>query len=75
MNDAILCYRSAMAVALGMLREGVISEEEYGKIDRIIANKYGLNSGSLFCRKPLILLGFRGNMSHTEGGVADAAHD
>jgi len=46
MNDAVLCYRSAMAVALGMLREGVISEEEYDKIDRIIANKYGLNSGS-----------------------------
>ena len=75
MNDAILCYRSAMAVALGMLREGIISEEEYDKIDRKIANKYGLNSGSLFCRNPLILQGFRANMSHTEGGVADGTHN
>ena len=64
-----------MSVALGMLREGIISEEEYDQIDRIIANKYGLNSGSLFCRNPLILQGFRANMSHTEGGVANGTHD
>ena len=47
MNDAILCYRSAMAVALGMLREGIISEEEYDKIDTIMLKKYGLNSCTL----------------------------
>lgn len=55
MNESMLCYRTAMAVALGMLRDGIISEEEYDQIDRIIANKYGLTSGSLFCRNPLIL--------------------
>lgn len=75
MNEAMLCYRTAMAVAFGMLRDGVISEEEYDQIDRIIANKYGLSSGSLFCRNPLILQGFRANMSHTEGGVANGTHD
>ena len=75
MTEAILCYRSAMAVALGMLREDIISEEEYNEIDRIIANKYGLNLDSIFCRNPLLLQEFRGNMSHTEGGVVDGAHD
>lgn len=75
MNESMLCYRTAMAVALGMLRDGIISEEEYDQIDRIIANKYGLTSGSLFCRNPLILQGFRANMSHTEGGVANGTHD
>ena len=75
MTDAVLCYRTAMAVALGMLREGIISEDEYDQIDRIIANKYGLNLGSIFCRNPLILQEFRANMSHTKGGVLDGTHD
>lgn len=68
MNDAVLRYRSAMAFALGLLRDQVITEEEYEQIDRIIAKKHNVNSGSIFCRNPLILQGFRANMSPTKGG-------
>ena len=66
MNDAVLRYRTAMAVAQGMLRDGVISGEEYDQIDRMIANKYGLDLGAIFCRKPLINTCFRGNIPQTE---------
>ena len=36
-------------------------EKEYDRIDRIIARKYGLSLGSLYCRKPLIDEAFRGS--------------
>ena len=71
----LIQYRMAMSMARELVNRGIISEEEYDQIDRIIANKYGLTSGSLFCRNPLILQGFRANMSHTEGGVANGTHD
>ena len=62
MNDAILCYRTAMAVALGMLREGVISEEEYAQIDTNFRNKYDISLSTLFTDIHLIKYGNYGNM-------------
>lgn len=67
-RESLVAYRTAMSLAGGMLAEGIITVEDYDKIDRIIANKYGLSLGSICCRKPLIDAGNRGNMRHTEGG-------
>lgn len=62
MNDGLIAYRAAMAVALGLLRKGMISQEEYHHIDRITAQKYSLNLSTVCCRNPLIITGFRGNI-------------
>jgi len=62
MNNGVIAYRAAMAVALGLFRKGLISQEEYHHIDRITAQKYSLDLSTICCRNPLILTGFRGNI-------------
>ncbi len=41
-------YRAAMSLANEMLENGIISSEEYAKIDTIMTNKYGLSSCTIF---------------------------
>ena len=74
-KTALIAYRTSMAVAAGMLYEGIITEKDYGKIDRIMAKKYGLSLGSICCRKPLIAPADRGNMRHNEGSDTDGPDD
>ena len=66
MTENILAYRSSMAVALGLLKKGLISEEEYQQIDRMIANNHGVDLSTLCCRNPLLLSDFRANMSQRQ---------
>ena len=54
MNDSIFAYCSAMAQARLMLSLRLITNEEYGKIDTIMLNKYGLSLDSLFRDMSLI---------------------
>ncbi|MCE5342801.1 MAG: hypothetical protein LLF96_04325 [Eubacteriales bacterium] len=54
MNDQIIAYCSAMAQARRMLSLRLITKEEYGKIDTMMLNKYGLCLGSLFRDMSLI---------------------
>jgi len=65
MTENILAYRSSMAVALGLLKKGLISEEEYRHIDVMIANNHDVNLSTLCCRNPLLLSDFRANMSQS----------
>ena len=64
--SGVLGYKSAMAQAQLMLFKGIITEDEYVIIDTMIAEKYGINSCSLFRDNDLLCGGFRGNMSHYE---------
>jgi len=41
-------YSLSMRMAKTMLKEGIISEEDYVKIDKIMADKYDINSCSIF---------------------------
>ena len=41
-------YRMAMGLALEMLRQGLITEDEYGIIDTIMTKRYGLTSSTIF---------------------------
>lgn len=66
--NRLVCYRTTMSLAEGMLSQGIITAREYDKIDRIIAKKYGLSLSSICCRNPLIYKGFRANMTPTEEG-------
>ena len=64
-DAAMLKYRTTMAIADEMHSRGIISAKDYDRIDRIIAEKYGLSLSSICARKPLIIQGSRGNMAHT----------
>ena len=73
-HKRLLCYRTSMSLAQEMLSEGTITVKEYEVIDRIIAKKYSLSLGSLYCHKPLIEGTFRGNIRHTEGGLINGTN-
>lgn len=46
--DNIYAYSLSMRMAKSMQKRGIISVKDYVKIDKIIANKYGIISCSLF---------------------------
>lgn len=56
-------YRAAMSMAKSMLEQGLITEKEYGDIDKIIAEKYGVDLSNIYLRNPLIYKECRANMS------------
>ena len=55
-------YGAAISVAKNMLSKGLITEEEYHKIDTIFVGKYRPVFGSLQVGFTLTSTGFRGNM-------------
>ena len=72
MKRDVLSYRAAMAVALGLIQKGLITEGEYYQIDRIFRDKYSVNLGTLFLKNPLLFMQNRANMSQTKengGGI------
>ena len=60
----IIGYCSAIAQARRMLKMGIISLEDYKKIDSILLKKYNLTLSSLFRDKALLYKESRGNMPH-----------
>lgn len=46
--ERLTAYQIAVSTARKMLRDGIISEEEYHKIDTIMAEKYGVSLDSIF---------------------------
>lgn len=59
-------YLSSMMQAKQMLSQDIITQEDYVKIDTIIAAKYGLESCNLYRGIDLLYKEVRGNMSHYE---------
>ena len=59
-------YLASMHHAKRMLTMGILTSEDYAKIDTITAEKYGISSCSLYRGIDWIYGGFRGNMSHYE---------
>ena len=47
-KEKIIAYRQAMSLAKTMLERGIITAEEYDKIDKIMTNKYGVFSCTIF---------------------------
>ena len=48
MYQRLTAYQTAMTLARNMLQQGIIGEDDYRKIDTIIAKKYGVSSCSIF---------------------------
>ena len=50
--QSIIQYRIAMSMAKSMLNKGIITEEEYAKIDTIMAKNAGLSLDTIFSEIP-----------------------
>lgn len=59
-------YLASMLQAKRMLAMGVLTPDDYARIDTIIAEKYGVSSCSLYRGIDLLFEGFRGTMSHSK---------
>ena len=47
-NERIAAYKLAMGMADTMRKRGIISDDDYDKIRRIMAEKYGISLSSIF---------------------------
>lgn len=59
-------YLTSMYQAKRLLLSGIVSEEDFQKIDTIIAEKYGISSCSIYRGYDLIISALRGKISHNE---------
>ena len=48
MYQRLTAYQTAMTLARNMLQRGIINEDDYRKIDTIIAKKHRVSSCSIF---------------------------
>ena len=62
----VSAYLLAMTAADHLLREGIISDEDYQRIEHLILDKYGLFSRSIFRRNDWIISRPRGNITPTK---------
>ena len=67
-EDAILHYKTAMAVFKNWLAAGVISGADLLEIDTMLAQKYGLSSRSIFLENDLLCKENRGIYGTVKGG-------
>jgi hypothetical protein len=58
----IQAYQSAMTQAQVMLKNGIISNNDIVSIEHKLAEKYGLEIGSIYREIDLINVAFRANM-------------
>ena len=63
-NKDIIGYCSAIAQARRMLKLGIISLDDFERIDQMLLKKYNLPLSSLFRDKSLIYKETRANISH-----------
>jgi len=64
--EAVTSYKASMKQAQTMLERGLISADDYAKIDTKLAQKYGLNSCSIYADNKLINIKYDGNIAHKE---------
>lgn len=57
-------YLGTMTTAKNLLKQGIISDEEYEQIDTIFRKKYDISLSTLFTDIHLIKLGIYGNIAH-----------
>ena len=63
---ALTSYKTSLKQAKTMLERGLISADDYAKIDTKLAQKYGINSCSIYAQNNWIYTPNDGNMSCEE---------
>lgn len=54
-RESILLYKTTMAGVKQMLKQGIITPEEYAEIDTTVAQDFGLSLSVIYRLKPLLL--------------------
>lgn len=67
-------YLASMLQMKKMFSMGILTPDDYAKMDTILAEKYGISSCSLYRGIDLIYGGFRGNACHPNRAHAGAHH-
>ena len=62
----VSAYLLAMTTADNLRRDGIITDEDYQRIEPLILVKYGLNSRSIYRRIDWIISRPRGNITPTK---------
>ena len=62
----VSAYLLTMTTADHLRREGIISDEDYQRIEPLILAKHGLNSRSIYRRNDWIISRPRGNITPTK---------
>lgn len=57
-------FQGTMLMAKNLLKQGIISEEEYEQIDTMFRQKYAISLSTLFTDIHLIKYADHGNISH-----------
>ena len=57
-------FQGTMLMAKNLLKQGIISDEEYEQIDTMFRQKYAISLSTLFTDIRLIKLGSYGNIAH-----------
>lgn len=73
-EKALMCYQATMRIARQWLGSGLITAEDYEKIDTIVAGKFGVSARSIWRDINLIKLPTDGNMPPTKGGISSGAY-
>lgn len=47
-SERVIAFRLAMSMANTMLKRGIISNDDYKKIQQVMAEKYGISLSSIF---------------------------
>ena len=64
--DAVTSYKASMKQAKTMLERGLISADDYAKIDTKLAQKYNLSLCSIYVHNDLLYTKYDGNIPYKE---------
>ena len=64
--DAVTSYKASMKQAKTMLESGLISADDYAKIDTKLAQKYNLSLCSIYVHNDLLYTKYDGNIPYKE---------
>ena len=53
--DAVIRYNASLAIFKKWFAEGVINEDEFQRVNELLATKYGLSFSSIFLNKTCYL--------------------
>ena len=63
MSDSYIHYKIIMSVIRRMRREGIVTDNDYVSLEKLCAEKYGLDENDIFRDTDLLCSGYYGNIT------------
>lgn len=61
-NEKVVIYINCVLIAKRMLKQGLIDQDDFNKMEEAVATNYGIKNNSIYRTIDLIYSYFRGNM-------------